>query len=320
MAKHHRVARLLEIVELVKSNSEMRPRDLARQFGISEKRIYDDIGDLNMAGVPIVFHQGGYKILPSYFNSGDLFTPDDAFRLTLGLNLLVQQGIIDESVRQQILRKIFGSVSDIDASNLSQLTSRTTTSTLPSNKIPKNILESVCSAISGNRALQVEYNSLSGGGKSVRDIHPYFLTFKKNTWYLLAYCCERANVRTFKMSRISKIRVLDRTFRPPPLEDYIRDLDERWGIMDGVEEKIVVRFDTVIAPYIREKVIPRSTVRNHRNGSMTLTIKTRGVDEFCWWLQQYGCHAEVLSPPKLRERMLSDAQATLSIYQRKPSK
>ncbi len=314
MAKYHRLARLLEIVDVVKGNPTMRPRDLAGMFGISEKRIYDDIGDLNMAGVPIVFHQGGYKILPSYFQAGSLFSPEEAFRVTLGLNLLVQQNILDEPTRRRLLDKLFGAVSDISSEDLSQLSARTYAGSRPENRVTPGVMEALCSAISANRAVRVNYLSVARGQETDRQLHPYFLVHKKNAWYLVAYCCDRGDVRTFKASRFRSVETLPRKFTPPPLEDHVRDLDERWGIMGGRLESIVVRFDPTVAAYIREKNIPRATLKNHRDGGLTLTLSTRGLDEFSWWLLQYGPHAVVEKPQRLKDRMRRYAREMLELY------
>ncbi|MBE7560970.1 WYL domain-containing protein [bacterium] len=314
MPKYHRLARLLEIVDVVKSNSHLRPRDLAGMFGISEKRIYDDIGDLNMAGVPIVFHQGGYKILPSYFQAGALFSPEEAFRITLGLNLLVQQNVLDEATRRRLLDKLFGTVANGTAGDLSQLSARTLAGPCPENRVAPGVLEALCAAISANRAVSVTYLSVARGQENDRELHPYFLVHKKNAWYLVAYCCERGEVRTFKAGRFRSVEPLSRTFSPPPLEDYVRDLDERWGIMGGRLENIVVRFDPTVAAYIREKHIPRATLTNHRDGGLTLSLSTRGLDEFSWWLLQYGPHARVEKPQRLRDKMARYAREMTDLY------
>ena len=315
MAKYHRVARLLEIVEMVKGNSNLRPRDLARQFGISEKRIYDDIADLNMAGVPIVFHQNGYKILPSYFQTGALFQPEEAFRVTLGLNLLVQQGILDDDTKARLLQKLFGAVADGAAADLSQLSARTHAGGRPENRVAPAVMEGLCSAISANQAVRMQYSSVSSRSEAAREVHPYFITFRKNGWYLVAYCCERADVRTFKLSRMREVALLERNFTPPPLDTYVRDLDERWGIMDGKMEQIEVQFDAEVAPYILEKNIPRGTVKRRRDGGVTLTLSTRGLDEFSWWLLQYASHARVLKPARLADRMLRYARGMVELYE-----
>ncbi|MFQ6092904.1 MAG: HTH domain-containing protein [bacterium] len=63
MAVYHRVARLLELLTLIRARSDLGPKDLARHFKISEKRIYDDLTELNKAGISIVYNpQGGIEI------------------------------------------------------------------------------------------------------------------------------------------------------------------------------------------------------------------------------------------------------------------
>ncbi|MEW6203361.1 MAG: HTH domain-containing protein [bacterium] len=63
MSKFLRFARFIEIIHLISTRSDWTPKKLATYFEISEKRIYDDISELNAANIPIVFEEDGYKFL-----------------------------------------------------------------------------------------------------------------------------------------------------------------------------------------------------------------------------------------------------------------
>lgn len=64
-AKYLRLARLIEIIHIVSCDPTWSANKLAAYFEISEKRIYDDLKELNAANIPIVFDSrfGGYALL-----------------------------------------------------------------------------------------------------------------------------------------------------------------------------------------------------------------------------------------------------------------
>ena len=64
-SKHLRLARLLEIIHIISNSRSWNAKRFADYFEISEKRIYDDIAELNAANLPISFDSdsGGYIFL-----------------------------------------------------------------------------------------------------------------------------------------------------------------------------------------------------------------------------------------------------------------
>jgi len=93
--------------------------------------------------------------------------------------------------------------------------------------------ENIKKALEERKFLLFEYTN-SVGQKSNRKIEPYRLVLKKSNWYLQGYCTVRQEFRTFKLSRISSLEVLDETFIP-------REFDaNRLGAWDNLGENIIV--------------------------------------------------------------------------------
>lgn len=63
--RHLRLARLIEIIHIVSGDPTWSATRLADYFGVSKKRIFDDLKELNAANIPVVFapNSRGYTLL-----------------------------------------------------------------------------------------------------------------------------------------------------------------------------------------------------------------------------------------------------------------
>ncbi len=77
-----RADRLFQIVQLLRRRrSAMTAADIAERLGTSERTIYRDIADLNLAGTPIDGAAGvGYRLRPGYDLPPLMFTRDEIRR------------------------------------------------------------------------------------------------------------------------------------------------------------------------------------------------------------------------------------------------
>jgi predicted DNA-binding transcriptional regulator YafY len=75
----NRVDRLFAILLRLGSGKVTKARELAEEFGLSERTIYWDVGALAEIGVPIHGEAGvGYRLAPGYFLTSIAFTAEEA--------------------------------------------------------------------------------------------------------------------------------------------------------------------------------------------------------------------------------------------------
>lgn len=101
----------------------------------------------------------------------------------------------------------------------------------------KNKIAPLKKAIDENFVVRIEYRSRSGS-QTERDIEPRAFVFKQMVWYVYAYCRNRKDFRTFKLSRIIKLKVTDEKFIPASDEKY------EWSLTDNAsyeKKDILVR-------------------------------------------------------------------------------
>src|SRR5215472_4137011 len=89
-----RADRLFQIVQILRRRRPTTTaRQLAERLGISERTVYRDIRDLNLAGTPIDGEAGiGYRLRPGYDLPPLMFTRDEIQALVLGARIVRQFG------------------------------------------------------------------------------------------------------------------------------------------------------------------------------------------------------------------------------------
>ncbi|MCA1788697.1 MAG: WYL domain-containing protein, partial [Thioalkalivibrio sp.] len=93
------------------------------------------------------------------------------------------------------------------------------------------------------RPLSITYHGRERDAPGDRDIHPYRLVHYRDNWYVIAYCDNAQDLRTFSLDRIRQAQPANLAFRP--CEDGIlaHHMSASFGIFTGAaREWAVLRF------------------------------------------------------------------------------
>lgn len=172
-------------------------------------------------------------------------------------------------------------------------------------------------AIKDNRVISMNYYTPSRGNWTRRVVEPYGLTSKHNSWYLVGYCRESTDRRTFRIDLIDGVHVLSEGFVYPEdfcLKSYFGD---SWGVYTSDEaQQVLVKVRPVLA--YRFKVLgyhpSQQVVEECPDGSILVSYTTSGIYEFIGWLLQWGELVEVLEPPYLRVQVQERLENMLKKY------
>ena len=119
----------------------------------------------------------------------------------------------------------------------------------------------------------------------------------------------------FRTSRIRTMKYTGESFKPPQdfsVDDY---MGKSWQVMTGEETKVIVRFNSEIAPLIREvEWHPTQQIIDLPDGSVLFVATVAGTKEISLWILSYGDKAEVLFPEKLRKEMINTARKMYRLY------
>ena len=292
-------SRLFKIVYHLLDKGQATAHELAEKFEVSDRTIYRDIDALSAAGVPIYTETGrtgGVRLLG---------------------NFVLDRAVLSEAEKHEILAALQSISGTVEAQNsvvldkLSALFDVDTESWLEvdfsrwgGEGSDNEKFERLKSAVIYRRSVRITYANANGSINS-RVVHPLKLSYKSRAWYLKAFCVEKQDYRTFKLTRILELEVLEEQFHPhpaPPKADF-SNFDNK---------KIVLRFPEKMAYRIYDE-FNQETVKRE-NGALVVTV-WMPVDE---WLTSYlltfGTQIEVLDPPELRPMLAELGKAIYEKY------
>jgi predicted DNA-binding transcriptional regulator YafY len=100
-----------------------------------------------------------------------------------------------------------------------------------------------------------------------------------------------------------------------PRDFRIEDHFDGFGIIsDETKHKVVVDFDSVVAPYIAERVWPGTvTMTATDDGGLRLVLETANLVEVQNWIQSHAGHAVVQEPAALRDAILANFERAITL-------
>jgi predicted DNA-binding transcriptional regulator YafY len=220
-----RADRLFRIVQMLRSGRLKTARSLAERLQVSERTIYRDVRDLQLAGQPIEGEVGvGYTLRREFDLPPLLFTPEELTALVLGARLVKAWGGV-ESVEAAT-----SALARIEAVLPSELAARLDTILMyaPGFRMraaERKMLDCLHMACATRRTVQFHYTRLNGRPMEQRTVRPLALYCWSGTWTLAAWCELRTDFRVFRLDHIAALQMLERRFeqkRGQRLQDYLR--------------------------------------------------------------------------------------------------
>lgn len=180
--------------------------------------------------------------------------------------------------------------------------------------VDEEILETVQSALLENERVEVIYLPFSNDPKTLR-LHPLGLVVRGSVTYLVASAFDYADVRLYALHRVqSAARTYEPAKRPRgfQLSQYVDEGALQFG--KGGVLKLVAIIDDVLAKYLTET--PLSPNQKMKSVGERHELSASVVDswQLHWWVLSQGGAIQIVSPPTLRDRIVSSLKETLELY------
>jgi predicted DNA-binding transcriptional regulator YafY len=314
----NRTDRLLAIVLELQARGKQRAEDLAETFETSKRTIYRDIQALCEAGVPVVAVPGqGYALMEGYFLPPLSLTPDEATVLLLGAGVMEKSFDAEySSVAMGAARKIAGALPQVQREKVQQLQQRIWF-TVPGAGSQAEIerLQELRHAISQQQTVSFDYQTRDGREVHTREVDPYGLVHHNSTWYLEAFCHLRQTVRTFRLSRMTQVQRMPKTFTLSGSNWRARHEQ----MFQSRDVAVRLLFKQQAVRWVKEDRFFYIVNREETKEGLLVTLAVRQIQEILRWVMGWGHHVQVLEPESLRQLVLEEAQALLETYQKVPS-
>jgi predicted DNA-binding transcriptional regulator YafY len=321
-----RASRLLSIQMLLQMRGRVSASVLAREFEVSVRTIYRDVDALSASGVPVYAEpgrNGGVALHEGFRTRLTGLTPGEAAALPLaGLAGTAKDlGIASDAAAAHL--KMLASLPADAGAKAQRMAQRFHLDPIPWYHRAEEIecLPALAAAVWQEKRIAIAYESWNGNVS--RRLDPLGLVQKGGVWYLVA--AARAKVRTYRVSNIRELEVLDvaatRTAR--------FDLARYWSTWSADFEARLMRGRASIRISAEGCRILRAVAP----AAAALVAATQQPVEPAGWVEaeipiedgdysarqllRLGSEVEVLAPEALRMALEREAKAVWTLYSRK---
>jgi len=309
---------MLRIHQAIQSGKYPNATTLAVELEVSTKSIYRDLEFMrDRLELPLEFAvaRNGYHYTQEVSSFPTLqITEGELFALLVAEKALQQyRGTTFEKPLLSAFKKMASSLPDTISLNLADWEQTISFRTSAEPILNLEIFDALAKATAQHRQLLLTYRKPGQKGTEPRLVDPYHLANINGEWFLFAYCHLRKDIRTFVPARIAEAKHTGKTFARPQKFSLEKRLRDSFGVMSGRGEyDVVVRFDELVADYIREKRWHPSQQLNERpDGGVELRLKLSSLVEVQRWILSWGGRAKVLAPTELVESVKEAAKRIL---------
>ena len=300
-----KIERLYAITLYLLNHGRTSASELAEHFEVSVRTIQRDIDSLCLAGIPVAVvagAAGGYEISERFQLDKQFATSDDYSYILTALQGLVSA--TNDQKARQVLDKISSVTKACDHGIILDF------SVL--HEGDDNKLQILQSAVINKRAVSFIYTNNDGVTRS-HSVEPIAVIYRWFAWYLLAYSKVKDDYRTYKLVRISDLKVTNMSF----VKEH-ESADVIFNSSDKTDSRIYREVIIKCKEEVRSRVIEylKGTVVEELENGDTMMKLTVVENEQLWigHLLSLGNKVEVIEPEEIRNRLLTYAEQIISLY------
>lgn len=174
-------------------------------------------------------------------------------------------------------------------------------------------------AMDKRQSVRIDYLTAKNQRQSKgRQIDPYFFAKRNRAWILVAYCHQRQGIRTFSLSRVSRVESCPETYYEIP-PDFIPEhyFHSSLGVFTSgecYELRLLIEADKALHFRNRQYHPTQQIEEEHLDGRLVVSFELEGFEEMRSFCQGWGIGITVLAPDTLRERLRQEAEELVRRY------
>lgn len=285
-----KIDRLIGILATIIQKGKITAPELAERFEVSRRTIQRDIESLSLAGIPVITTQGfdgGISLAEGFTLNKSLLKQDELSDILAGLKGL--ESVSDNAKIKHLISKLTPTNGSMKLQDFIFIdlashykTSLTEKITIFSRAISKKQL--------------VVFDYYSKDGHHVREVEPYFITYKWSSWYVLCYCLKAKDFRLFKLNRLWNACPTEAYFVQREVPENRFDTNE---VFDD-DKSLILLLDKTVEHLLIEEYGP-ACYEKLEDGKLRANILYTNKDYILSWILSFGDKARVLFPHDMVE-------------------
>jgi predicted DNA-binding transcriptional regulator YafY len=185
----------------------------------------------------------------------------------------------------------------------------------PRVELPEALIATLRRAILGNRVLRMTYRAARQAPRE-HDLEPVALLYGLRP-YLLAVVRGKDDAAVWRLDRIVALAETNEGFAPREGLDLVTLMADCFGVWREPPFEVALRFTPEAAEEARLWRFHRSQeAEADAQGGWVVRFRAGGLEEMAVHLVRWGRQVEVLSPPRLREKLAEIGEALLAAHAR----
>jgi CRISPR-associated endonuclease/helicase Cas3 len=181
------------------------------------------------------------------------------------------------------------------------------------------VLETLTRAWSQGQIVHLWHRHEQTGRVFEYDFAPYFIEPYAigQTTHVIGWREPPGAKRTFKIERIQRIELTDRSYTIPEDFNPRELLADAWGIWYTEAEpvEVVLKFHPRVVQRVHETRWHRSErLEPQTDGSLVWRAKVAETQEMLPWIRGWGADVKVIEPLELQETLMGEARAMAELY------
>lgn len=308
--------RLMALIMTINQKRKFKVKDLAEEFGVSQRTILRDLQELGEIGVPLFSEtgrHGGYQVLNDAVLPPISFTEQEALSMFFAYqSLLMYTSLPFEAQYASALKKFYYNSSDLVKARIDKMKDRIVF-WIPQRPLPTPCLGAVLEAAIDQKVVSITYDSEQG--ISERDILPIGIYTAQGLWYCPAYCFKSREYRLFRVDRMMSCGIKK---EQSPLPEPVLTL-KTWfasNSSENVQLLMRVKLTRKGMRKLETQYWKPDELQSLDDGTGILKARIDERDiSFCAHLfLGYGTDAEVLEPESLRNEIRRELEDIEKLY------
>jgi predicted DNA-binding transcriptional regulator YafY len=291
--------RMLGITMELLTKRRVTATELAVRFEVSIRTIYRDVDLINQAGIPVASFtgtDGGFELMNGFFLTKQHFSVDD-FSVIYNLLKGMEGAMGGQST--SLMHKL----SSLQPALLNGGLHDKIIFDMSTSESEKAIVHQLLHAINWTRVIAFSYTSATGTS-SQRNVEPISLYWERGAWYLEGYCLSHQAKRFFRVSRITRLDVLDDHFHPREISSLPAE-EEVQGL------HVHLRFDLTAQPRVFEQFQGECTDHGDYIDVHTVFYSQEYAISI---ILSYSSKVTIISPDELKQALMEKINEIQKLY------
>ncbi|UKS63570.1 helix-turn-helix transcriptional regulator [Rossellomorea marisflavi] len=313
---------MLAILWMLRSGEKVTAKQISEKLEMNIRTVYRYIDTISTSGVPIISESGpngGYTLLNHFMEAPLFFDVGEQTSLFHAAVFAEEAGYYGgEPLKRAISKLSKHSNQEQERMVNHHVTSLEVIRPLrPPSLEP--FLKELEHAIAEGYSVNMVYHKSREQQKHERVVDPYKMLYWNNKWYVIGFCHHRSDLRSFRVDRIERIGLTEKTFSRP--EDFsardffMKNLLPTINGKEGITRMVIIGNENTLNDVCQHWFLGHYVQEREPKKAMFLLETDIVHTHIPHLLLPYGKSIQIIEPVSLKKRIVEVLSEYITFHQ-----